>query len=85
MIFALTTNAIIVFILYLLKSLYLFEFIVVYILLKWNVFIQLVFLLYLLDIYVFISLYIYSCLLGWILFSFIQYMCYKIYCEKILF
>ena len=90
MILALTTNAIIIFIMYLnmylLKSLYLLEFIVVSIFIQLegiysilDVFIQLVFLLYLLNIYVFISLCIYSYLLGWILFSFIQYMCYKIY------
>ena len=47
--------------------------------LKWNVFIHIVFLLYLLDLYLLLILYIYSFLLNWILFSFIQYMCYKIY------
>ena len=72
--FALTTNAIIIIIfimylyIYLLKSLYLLEFIVVSILLNWNVFIQFVFLLYLLVMYLssFISVlypYIYSYLL----------------------
>ena len=57
MVLALTTNAIIIFIvyfyMYLLKSLYLLEFIVVYILLKWNVFLHIVFLLYLLELYLF--------------------------------
>ena len=57
MIFTLTTNAIIVFILYLylclLKSLYLLEFIVVSILFNWTVLIQFVFLLYLLEMYLF--------------------------------
>ena len=57
-IFALTTNAIIVFILYLLTSLYLLEFIVVYILLWWNVFISLVFLLYLLNICIYFFIYL---------------------------
>ena len=77
MMLALTTNAMIIFIMYfnmyLLKSLYLLEFIVVSIFIQLegsysilNVFIQLVFVLYLLNIYVFISLCIYSYLLGWI-------------------
>ena len=62
---------------YLLKSLYLLEFIVVSILSNWNVFIQFVFLLYLLEMYLssFISVlypYIYSYLLGWIYFSFLN-------------
>ena len=90
MLFALTTNAIIVFILYLylylLKSLYLLEFIVVYIFIEVEciysncistVFIGLVFIA---GFYIFIHV-----PLDWILFSFIQYMCYKIYCGKILF
>ena len=86
MIFTLTTNAIIIIIMnlymYLLNSLYLLRFIVFSNFLQLecissilNVFIQFVFLLYLLNIYLFI----YSDLLNWILFSFIQYMCYKIY------
>ena len=72
MIFPLTTNTIIIFIMYFymyfLKSLYLLEFIVVYILLKWNIFIQIVFLLYLLEMYFFsfILIFIYLYLLGWI-------------------
>ena len=50
--FALTTNTIFIFIMYLL------EFIVVYVLLKWNVFIQIVFLLYLLEMYLFWFIYL---------------------------
>ena len=57
---------------YLLKSLYLLEFIVVYILLQWNVFISMIFLLYLLNIYLFLSLYIYSYLLDLFYFSFLN-------------
>ena len=68
---------------YLLKSLYLLEFIVVY---NFYNFIEVeciystcISTVFIEHIYIFISLYIYSDLLGWILFSFIQYMCYKIY------
>ena len=70
MILALTTNTIIIFIIYLnmylLKSLYLLEFIVVSIFIQLesinsilNVFIQLVFLLYLLNIYMYLFLYVF--------------------------
>ena len=79
-----TTNAIIIFIMYLymylLDPLYLLRFIVVsnFIQLEsiYSTCISTVFIeLYLLNLYVFI----YSYLLGWILSSFIQYMYYKIY------
>ena len=78
------TNAIIVFILYLylylLKSLYLVELIVVYNFIEVEcIYSTCISTVFIEHIYIFISLYIYSDLLGWILFSFIQYMCYKIY------
>ena len=85
MIFALTTNAIIVFILYLylysLKSLYLLEFIVVYIFIE----VEYLFSLYFYCIYwtyVFISLYIYSYLLGWIFFFLLSNTCAVKFIER---
>ena len=80
MIFASTTNAITVFslylYLYLLKSLYLLEFIVVYIFIE----VECIYSTCISTVYICIYfLYIYSYLLGWIFFSFIQYMYYKIY------
>ena len=64
---------------YLLKSLYLLEFIVVYIFIKVDCIYLTCISTVFIAIYVFISIYFYSYLLGWILFSFIQYICYKIY------
>ena len=74
MILTLTTYAILVFIMYfymyLLKSKWLLVFIVVNIFLEWIAFIH---------IFTMIYNIMYSYLLHWIYFSFIQYMCYKIY------
>ena len=82
--FALTTNAIIIFIMYLymylLKFLYLLEFIVVYIFIEVDcIYLTCISTVFIAHICIYFYIYIYSYLLGRILFSFIQYMCYKIY------